>query len=267
MRERHSKKRKIVSLPERTVGKGAAGPPESNMEIGPAVVNSLRPGAVVGADGGQAIASQVKLAAVVHGGSSESIPVASAIHGRQPRKQFTCCVKYAKSTVPEPLREVLLQQGRWDDQSGTIKFVGGNQAAEGEWGSSASLLHQKAAHRGQAKLHSTAHAASALFLYRCPGLRNLGLVMARFYDVCLDQANPSEYFSRSGWTSAGAPVDDLDAQRVCATAKAAAIDSTMDAEIARLSKKKRKKNTKDSIRRKPASAARVAKRPAARRPA
>ena len=88
------------------------------------------------------------------------------------------------------------------------------------------------------KLHSTAHACSALCLGVCPGLKNLGLVMQRFYQDCLDKADPSTYFNRSGWTAAGAPADDMDAQRVCATEFARQADKALDERIRETSKKK-----------------------------
>ncbi len=197
----------------------------------------MKLGSIAGADGGQAILSQVKVTGAKAGGSKDAIPVAQAIHGKKPKKQFTRCEKRDKSTIPAELEAVLHSQGRWDEASKSVRFVGGNQAAESEWGVSGSLLAQKAVHRGQAKLHSTAHACSALFLATCPGLQKLGLVMQRFFQECIDKADPSTYFTRSGWTGAGAPEDDVDAQRICASAAAAELDMDLDAKIRASSKK------------------------------
>eukprot|EP00969_Alexandrium_andersonii_P190857 8432111-Alexandrium_andersonii.AAC.1 len=109
-----------------------------------------------------------------------------------------CEVRSApKSDIPEQLREVLLRQGRWDESRSCVKFVGGNQAAESEWGRSASLLAQKAVHRGGgATRHSTAHACSALVLSSCPGLVTLGAVMTRFFQLCCDKEDPGNYLKR-----------------------------------------------------------------------
>ena len=63
----------------------------------------------------------------------------------------------------------------------------------------------------------------------CP--ENLGFVMQRFYQDCLDKADPSTYFNRSDWTAAGAPADDMDAQRVCATEFARQADKALDERI------------------------------------
>lgn len=59
----------------------------------------------------------------------------------------------------------------------------------------------------------------------------MGFVMSHFYKECMDVAKPDAYFARQGWTAAGARPDDIDAQRVCATARAATMDARMDAEI------------------------------------
>jgi hypothetical protein len=267
MRQRDRKKRKVVTMPERSVGKGVAGPPESNLEIGKAMVDSLRLGAVVGGDGGKAIRSQVKLASVIHGGSKNAIPLVHAVHGRQPKKQFTRLDKRSKAEIPPELEKVLRTKGRWDDASSSVRFVGGNQAAESEWGTSGQLMTQKAVHRAGAKFHSTAHACSALFLSNCPGLSNLGRVMSFFYQECMDKADPATYFTRSGWTSAGSADGDIDAQRVCATAKAASIDQDLDKEIRDQAKKRpaaggtpvTKRARTEMVKR---PAAKVAKRPA-----
>ena len=69
-RERASKKRRVSTMPEREVGIGVAGPPESNLEIGKPIKESMRIGAVAGADGGRAILSQVKAASALAGGST-----------------------------------------------------------------------------------------------------------------------------------------------------------------------------------------------------
>ena len=64
-------------MPDVTVPAGMAIPPESNAEIKPAVLQSLRPGAMVGGDGGQAIKSSAKEAGA---------PLIYAHHGRVPRQ-------------------------------------------------------------------------------------------------------------------------------------------------------------------------------------
>ena len=223
-RERASKKRKVTTMPARSVGVGSAGPPEANLEIGQTIRESMKLGSVAGADGGRAILSQVKVAAAKAAGRNDAIPVVQAIHGKRPRKQFTRLDKVDKASIPAELEAVLREQGRWDEASKTVRFIGGNQAAESEWGVSGQLLAQKAVHRGNAKLHSTAHACSALFPGVCPGLKNLSHAMQRFFQDCMDKADPSAYFTRSGWTAAGAPADDMDAQRVCATDSAKKAD-------------------------------------------
>ena len=169
----------------------------------------------------------MKVASAI-GGRTDAIPVVQASHGKQPRKQFARFETINKSSIPAEREVVLRQQCRWDEASNSVRFVGGNQAAESEWGVSGQLLAQTAVHRGMSKLHSTAHACSALYLGVCPGLKNLGLVMQRFYEDCLDKADPSTYFNRSGWTAAGAPADDMDAQRVCATELARQADNALD---------------------------------------
>lgn len=112
MRERSSKRRKIVTMPTRRVGLGSASIPESNLEIEGAIAESLRPGAVAGGDGGQAIASSVKAASLRHGGNAKSIPLVYAVHGKRPKKQFTRLEKRSKADIPEELRKILVAQGR-----------------------------------------------------------------------------------------------------------------------------------------------------------
>ena len=85
------------------------------------------------------------------------IPCAVAVHGRKPTKQFTSLVVYDKDEHAPELINVLKAQSRWDDASRSVRVTGGNQSAESEWGSSQSLMTQKAVHRGAAKQHSVAH--------------------------------------------------------------------------------------------------------------
>ncbi len=47
----------------------------------------------------------------------------------------------------------------------------------------------------------------------------------------MDKGDPSAYFTKSGWTAAGAPADDMDAQRVCATDFAKKADKALDDEM------------------------------------
>eukprot|EP00972_Heterocapsa_arctica_P020367 3005014-Heterocapsa_arctica.AAC.1 len=237
-------------------------PPEANLELAGAIESSLRPGAVVGADGGRAILSCVRSAARKHGGSTANIPIASATHGKQPVKQFTRLVLVSKDEVPSELAAVLKSQNRWDEASGTVRFTGGNQSAESEWGTSNQLLKQKAAHRGKAKLHSTAHGCSALFLSTSPGLQHLGCAMKVFYASTMDKADPTKYFSRSGWSAVGADENDLDAHRICVTKRAVEVDRVMDesikAQTQKRSARKRPAATNSpwrAARKKPAAAA------------
>ena len=84
-------------MPTRSVGIGVASPPESNLEIGETIRQSMKLGSVAGADGGQAILSLVKVASARIGGRTDAIPVVQAIHGKKPRKQFARLEKINKS--------------------------------------------------------------------------------------------------------------------------------------------------------------------------
>ena len=106
----------------------------------------MKLGSVAGADGGRAILAQVKIAGALAGGSKDAIPVVQAIHGKRPKKQFTRFERRDKQTIPPELEAVLRSQGRWDAASKSVRFVGGNQCAESEWGVSGSLMAQKAVH-------------------------------------------------------------------------------------------------------------------------
>ncbi len=104
-KERGTSKRKLVPLPDLRVRKNEAMQPESNADVRDTILSSLLPGAVVGADGGLAIGRSV---AKCHAGA---VPLATAIHGRRPRKQFTRLVKMQKKDVAKPLLDVLEKQG------------------------------------------------------------------------------------------------------------------------------------------------------------
>ena len=62
----------------------------------------------------------------------------------------------------------------------------------------------------------------------------------------MDKADPAAYFTRSGWTAAGAPADDMDAQRVCATDSAKKADKPLDDEI-------RENSRQSKVQKKPAA--------------
>jgi hypothetical protein len=76
-RERATRKRKVFTLPDKDVPKGSALPPESNREIKWSVTETLKSGAIAGADGGLAIASSVRASA---GGK---VPLSIAIHSKK----------------------------------------------------------------------------------------------------------------------------------------------------------------------------------------
>ena len=158
----------------------------------------MRPGSVATADGGKAIRSSVAKA------GDGSVPLAVAQHGRKPHKQFTSLKKINKQNGGVALEAVLRKQGRWDPKSSSVRIVGGNQAAEGTWGTGKMNLKQRCVHRGAAATRSTAHATCALFLSTFPGLAHFGQAWRRFFYEHMDQESPQVFFTRSGWSGAGA---------------------------------------------------------------
>eukprot|EP00973_Karenia_brevis_P054086 7513046-Karenia_brevis.AAC.1 len=86
---------------------------------------------------------------------------------------------------------------RWEQSSSCVRVTGGNEGAESVWGVAKMNLKQRAAHRGGATKHSTAHATSAIFLSGCPGLKYLGLAWKAWYVAHVDKAPPRGYFNRT----------------------------------------------------------------------
>ena len=185
-KERGSKRRRIAYLADVTVKKGDALPPESNEDIQEAIVASMQDGSIAAGDGGQAIRSSVRKAA---GGR---VPLATALHGRKPKKQFTRLQKIAREKLSP-------KQGRLNPASSTLRITGGNQGAEGAWGSGKQGLKQRAVHRGKAMLHSSAHAGSTLYLSHHPGLENAGRAWKAFLCQYVDKVSPHGFFTQKGW--------------------------------------------------------------------
>jgi hypothetical protein len=104
--------------------------------------------------------------------------------------------------------------GRWSEQTATLKVTGGNQGAEGEWGTSKSLQKSTCRHRGRAVGHAPAHAACAANLSQNPGIRALGHAWNAWYSVHLDNADPKGWFSGSGWSGKGASSNEADTIRI-----------------------------------------------------
>ena len=97
--ERATRRRKIVTLDDLTVEAPFRLPPESTKDIKADVQATLQPGSMGCGDGGTAIASSVRSAA------DGKVPLATAIHGRKPVKQFTRLVKIPKADVSEELMD------------------------------------------------------------------------------------------------------------------------------------------------------------------
>lgn len=137
--------------------------------------------------------------------------MATAIHSHRP-KQFTRLRMWTKTDLQKSspaLQQVLEQQGRWQGASSSIRSVGGNQAAESEWGCRNMVGLMTCTHRGGGHLHSTANMLSAMHLAHQPGLQLLGVAWARWFDAHCDVDDPAAYFTRSGWTGKGGdPADD-----------------------------------------------------------
>ena len=195
-KERGSGKKKLYLLGSVTVEKGSAPPPESNEDVAQPIADSVKAGAVVGADGGQAVRSSLKKA---HG---DNVPLVTAIHGKNP-KQFTRFQKLAVATLPPQLKDVLEKQGRIVERSQNVRLTGGNQGAEGEWGTSKSYLKQLCLHRGPSHKHSSAHAAATMFLAHNPGLRAFGHVWRAWFGSFCDVGSPLQTFDEHGWRGNG----------------------------------------------------------------
>ena len=210
-RERATGKTKLITLDDLDVPQvNGRLPPESNAEIQADIVRTMGPGSIACGDGSQAMKSSAKAASVEHG---ELIPFCYAQHGRKPVKQFTRFWKIPKQDVGPELERIMRQQGRWLEDSGSIKVTGGNQGAESCWGTSKSYQKSKATHRAGATKHSTAHGASGIFLSKNPGLAKLGEAMSSWFSEFLDCGPPVDVFGRSGWTGLGAN-NDADTTRI-----------------------------------------------------
>ena len=135
----------------------------------------MLPGSIGCGDGGSAIQSSVRNA------SGGSVPLAASKHGRRPKKQYTRLAKIPKGKVCPELPTELKKQQRWNPESSSVRVTGGNQSAEGIWGTGNSQMKQRCTHRGQSKLHATANALCAMYLVRSPGLKCLGVVWKTFF--------------------------------------------------------------------------------------
>ena len=198
MRERATGKSKVIPLDNIEVGKGEALPPEANEEIQKVICATLKEGSIAGGDGGRALKSSVKKAA---GGK---VPLATAVHGRQPTKQFTRLQKFPKDTISPGLQKVLEKQGRWNPESSSIRVTGGNQGAESKWGTKNMNLKSRCLHRGKCVRHSSSHGLCAMYLASNPGLKAAGHAMKAFLESHMDRCTPSGLFGRSGWSGNGA---------------------------------------------------------------
>lgn len=208
MVERSTKRCKVVTLDDLEVEAPFRLPPESNHEIKDGVVETLQVGSIGCGDGGRAIASSVAASA------NGTVPLAYAVHGRRPVKQFTRLQKLAKADIAPELMEVLKKQGRWDPDSSYVRVTGGNQAAESAWGTGKMNMKSRCVHRGKATMHSTAHAACGVWLCKNPGLTAFAAAWKAWFQEHLDKSRPSEMFLRSGWSGSGANAADKDAARI-----------------------------------------------------
>ncbi len=71
----------------------------------------------------------------------DSVPLVIAIHGKN-LKQLTRFQLLAVASLPPQLKDVLEKQGHIVECSQNVRLTGGNQSAEGEWGTSKSYLKQ-----------------------------------------------------------------------------------------------------------------------------
>lgn len=202
MKERATGRTKAVPLRDVPVRKGDALPPESLADIQHAVLSSLRDGAIAGGDGGRAIKSAVAKAGV---------PLATALHGRKPHKQFSKLQIFKKADVSDKLVTVLDKMGRVSCSSESIRVAGGNQGAEGSWGCGRSGMQGRAVHRGGASQHSTSHGMCSLFLSHNPGLAKLGAAHASFIRAHMNTVRPGGFFQRGGWSGSKDSTGELQA--------------------------------------------------------
>ena len=200
MKERASGKRKVVALNAVAVSKGDPGRPERNSEVAAPISQSMMPGSIGAGDGGQAFKSCVVKSA------DGKVPFVYAQHGRKPRRQFTRLEKISRDDICPELQQVLQSQDRWDPQSSSVKVTGGNQAAEGAWGTSNMMQKQRCVHRGAAKRTATANMICSMFLAHSPGLVALGGVVKSWITQHVDKADPASYFSSTGWSGVGCDV-------------------------------------------------------------
>ncbi len=113
---------------------GSGLPPEALADVFQPLTQSLAHGSIACSDGSRAIEGAVQRA------KKGAVPLAVAIHGRKPRKQFTALKKLDKTSPLPALHAVLSSQGRVKDSSVHVRICGGNQAAESEWGCANQLL-------------------------------------------------------------------------------------------------------------------------------
>jgi hypothetical protein len=208
-KERSTKTIKVTTVDDKWVPKEHGRlPPESNAEIKEVVVATLQDGSIGCGDGGRAIASSVRAAA------DGAVPLAYAVHGRKPTKQFTRLCLIAKSTVSPALQVVLRKQGRWCEKSAHIRTTGGNQAAESEWGCRNMNLKARHVHSGQAKKHAHAHALCSMHLCHKVGMAHVGAAWKSWLEHFVDKGAPGHMLSQSGWTGLGASDEDKDVSRI-----------------------------------------------------
>jgi hypothetical protein len=186
--------RKIVYLKDVVVNKGDALPPEGNEDIAIPIADAMQEGSIACGDGGLAIRSSVRKAA------KGLVPLATALHGRKPKKQFTRLQQFPKHSLSPKLAGVMDKMGRLSPSSSSLRVIGGNQAAEGTWGTGKQGLKQRAVHRGKAALHSSAHAGCTLYLSHFPGLKSAGHVWKAFLFAYVDKVSPQGFFTKSGWS-------------------------------------------------------------------
>ena len=197
LKERSTKRRKFVTCPDVTCPKGEVPGPESLEDVSEPIQSTLRPGSIACADGGQAIKSAVRKTA------KGAIPLAYATHGMEWKKQFTALQKIPREGASQELIDTMNKMGRLEEGSSSIRVTGGNQGAEGVWGSMKSLQKGMCTHRGGAVKRATAHAACAAFIAHNPGVRKLGHAWTAWYALHLDSTDPKGFFTRSGWTGKG----------------------------------------------------------------
>ena len=119
LKERATGKRKVVALSDVVVRKGDALPPESVADIETTVLGLLCDGSIVGADGGLAESA-------VERSGKGNVPIASALHGCRPRKQFVRLYKFPKEAASPALIDVLNKMGRLSYREAQLFSRGSN---------------------------------------------------------------------------------------------------------------------------------------------